>query len=456
MLPRGVSGSLEERVQSGIKDEEDCDSEDIEEDADSSRLHSSFQRKAPRQLSSFILSPWFIFWFAISCTSLWLGLHYQQPGDLRYATLIEKANAHPKSAGYANQEKIFIAAMFYNNENVLPYWTDSIIKAIHYLGADNVFVSILESGSDDQSPALLQQLDDRLGAMHVQRCILTQDKAIRKPYNMEGNNRVDFLSALRNRALEPLVENGGYDKVIFSNDIFIEPETILELLYTADGEYDMVCGIDYGSFGLYDTWVVRDKRGSLATATWPHFLDIEGNEAMHTESPVPVFTCWNGIVVFKADPLLPIHLRSNRTLSNDPLPFALPDTHPVAKDSSLRGPTPALTPPIRFRAFVQGECFSSESFLFPYDFRRVFNLQRIFLNSRVIVAYEWRFYVYFKWFMRHPVVKWWIEKVYNGAWMHKEVAILYNMHANYIWEWDGGDCQPFPFKKKGYGYPALG
>ena len=139
--------------------------------------------------------------------------------------------------------------MFYNNEKVIPYWSDSIIKAIHYLGADNVFVSVLESGSDDQSPALLQRLDKRLDAMRVQRRILTHDKAITKPDNLNGNDRTEFLSALRNRVLEPLVENGGYDKVIFSNDIFIEPETIIELLNTAEGEYDMACGMDYAHFG---------------------------------------------------------------------------------------------------------------------------------------------------------------------------------------------------------------
>jgi hypothetical protein len=106
---------------------------------------------------------------------------------------------------------------------------------------------------------------------------------------------------------------------------------------------------------------------------------------------VPVFTCWNGIVVFKADPVLPIHLRSNRTLSSDALPFELPATHPAANDPSLRGPSPALTPPIRFRASAPGECFSSESFLLPYDLRRVFNMQRIFANSRVVVGYDWRY-----------------------------------------------------------------
>jgi hypothetical protein len=264
MLPLGEP---DQRELSGIRDDEDCDLQDIEGDAGPSRPHSPFKHQVPRQPFSFILSLRFIFWFAILCTSLWIGLHYQQPADLRYIPLIEEANAHPKRAGYANQgiyhqsrssaicstnspaEKIFIAVMFSNNEKVIPYWSDSIIKAIHYLGPDNVFVSVVESRSEDQSPALLQQLDDRLDAMHVQRRILTQDKAITKPNHGTEVQRIQFLSALRNRVLEPLVENGGYDKVIFSNDIFIEPESILELLYTSEGEYDMACGMDYGHWG---------------------------------------------------------------------------------------------------------------------------------------------------------------------------------------------------------------
>lgn len=112
---------------------------------------------------------------------------------------------------------------------------------------------------------------------------------------------------------------------------------------------------------------------------------------MQNESAAPVFTCWNGIVVFKADPVLPIHLRSNTSLSTDPLPFKLPDTHPAASDSSLRGLSPALTPPVGFRASAPDECYSSECFLLPYDFRRMFNLQRIFVNPRVVVGYEWRY-----------------------------------------------------------------
>ena len=43
--------------------------------------------------------------------------------------------------------------------------------------------------------------------------------------------------------------------------------------------------------------------------------------------------------------------------------------------------------------------------------------------------------------MRHPVLKWWIEKVYDGAWMRKHVFVVGDPMQ--VWEWDGGDCHPW-------------
>ena len=164
---------------------------------------------------------------------------------------------------------------------------------------------------------------------------------------------------------------------------------------------------------------------------------------MYDDAPVPVFTCWNGMVVFSADPLLPIPLRSNRTLSTAPLPHALPSTHPAARNPALLGPSPALTPPLRFRAADRdaGECFSSESFLLPYDFRRVFNLQRVLVNPRVVTSYGWKFYVWFKWVLAHRAVRWWVRDVYGGAWMERAKMVVGN-EAD-VWVWDGGDCHPW-------------
>jgi len=153
-----------------------------------------------------------------------------------------------RTLAYTGKEKIFIAAMFYNNERVIPYWHNSLIEVIHFLGPDNVFVSIVESYSTDDSPRLLKALDANLALMDVPRRILIADEAVSKPDDLGGNNRIDFLAATRNRALEPLME-GGYDKVVFSNDIYIEPESLVELLETNGGDYDMACGMDFTNIG---------------------------------------------------------------------------------------------------------------------------------------------------------------------------------------------------------------
>lgn len=161
---------------------------------------------------------------------------------MRFFKSIDSKPAH------AFSDKIFIAAIFYNNELVIPYWHNSLIKTIHYLGPDNVFVSIVESHSTDTSAELLQELDADLALMGVSRRILTGDETVARPDYLGGRERIQFLAATRNIALEPLME-GGYDKVVFSNDIFIEPETLVELLETNNGNYDMACGLDFGHFG---------------------------------------------------------------------------------------------------------------------------------------------------------------------------------------------------------------
>jgi hypothetical protein len=61
---------------------------------------------------------------------------------------------------------------------------------------------------------------------------------------------------------------------------------------------------------------------------------------------------------------------------------------------------------MRFRASAKHECFSSESFNLPYDLRRQFGLQRIYVNPRVINSYVWAHYVWFKYITRHWAVKW--------------------------------------------------
>ncbi|KAJ7081154.1 cryptococcal mannosyltransferase 1-domain-containing protein [Mycena belliarum] len=238
--------------------------------------------------------------------------------------------------------------------------------------------------------------------------------------------------------MEPLVKHGGYERVVFSNDIFIEAESIVELLDTKGGDYDMACGLDFGCWGLYDLWVIRDRLGRIASTLWPYFLEDAGFRGVMANEPAPVFACWNGIISARADPFLPVGLRAGQ-LSTSPFTHPLVETHPAyPRPANL---TPATTPPVRFRASVPGECYSSESFNLPYDLRRQFDLQAMYVNPRVINAYEWKWYLWHKYLMRHWAVKWWIEWVENGNGIHLAKMVLGDPAK--IWQWDGGECHPW-------------
>ncbi|KAF9020681.1 hypothetical protein BDZ89DRAFT_1202519, partial [Hymenopellis radicata] len=305
-------------------------------------------------------------YLSLSFCGLFMLSTYEQPADIRYRPDILAALKSPKPEGHGNGEKVFIGAMFYNNQKVIPYWSDEMIKLIKYLGTDNVFVSIVESNSGDNTPSLLQQLEKRLNALKVKNRILIRDTSIPRPPSMDtATPRIQFLADVRNKVMEPLVENGGYDRAIFSNDIFIEAESILELLKTEDGKFDMACGIDLSYWGMYDSWVVRDRLGRLVSSLWPYFLEDAGMQAVMADEPAPVFSCWNGIVAFRPDPFLPVHLRKPGRLSTAPLSTPLPTSHPLyPQDVSL---SPAHMPPLSFRPSTDKECFSSESL--PYALR---------------------------------------------------------------------------------------
>ncbi|KAJ7816741.1 cryptococcal mannosyltransferase 1-domain-containing protein [Mycena olivaceomarginata] len=381
-------------------------------------------------------------YFSLVILGVYLLVTYELPVDHRYKVDVQLANRVPKRDGYASKEKIFLAAMFYNNARVVPYWTVEITKLINYLGSDNVFVSIVESYSTDATPALLRDFDRKLEAMGVPRRILTQETSIPRPASSTGTQlpHIEYLANLRNLAMEPLGTQGAYDRVLFSNDVFVEAESIVELLNTKGGDYDMACGLDFHNRGyVIRPLVLRDRLGHLASALWPYFLEDTGFRAVMTNEPAPVFACWNGIIAVRADPFLPIPLRKGQ-LSTIPLTQPLPTTHP-AYPRPLNT-TPASTSPVRFRASKPGECFSSESFLLPYDLRRQFAMKNIYANPRVITAYEWRFYVWFKYILRHWAVKWFIERVENGNGMHLAKFVLGNPAE--IWQWDGSECHPAP------------
>ena len=76
------------------------------------------------------------------------------------------------------------------------------------------------------------------------------------------------------------------------------------LLATRDGDYSAACSLDFAKPPhYYDTFALRDNDGHEAvTSTFPYFRSKVSRTAMISGHPVPVQSCWNGIVVFDAAP----------------------------------------------------------------------------------------------------------------------------------------------------------
>lgn len=138
----------------------------------------------------------------------------------------------------SNEQKIFIASIHWNNEAILrSHWVPGVLGLVEHFGRDNVYVSVQESGSWDDSEGALRELDQSLEQIGVRRKIIlsetTHEDEIKKPPTESGwirtsrgateLRRVPYLAKLRNLVLEPLQElvDAGehFDKILFMNDV---------------------------------------------------------------------------------------------------------------------------------------------------------------------------------------------------------------------------------------------
>lgn len=138
----------------------------------------------------------------------------------------------------SNRQKIFISSTHWNNEAIIrSHWTSAVLDLVKSIGTENVYVSVYESGSWDDSKAALRILDAELDAIGAQRTIIldetthadeiakppTQSGWIESPRGKVELRRIPYLSRLRNsslRPLEALQESGTtFDKILFLNDV---------------------------------------------------------------------------------------------------------------------------------------------------------------------------------------------------------------------------------------------
>ncbi|KAF9484275.1 capsular associated protein [Pholiota conissans] len=265
----------------------------------------------------------------------------------------------------ASEHKYFFAINLYNSFDVIPDLFAALFRVAAILGYHNVFVSIYENGSSDQTKALLRIFDALTRSVGMRVMIRTSMRT-----RGAFNHRIEYLAEVRNSAFVPLHElrdsEGEYfDSIIFMNDILPCIDDLLELIWQSRrNNAGITCAADYMYHDeiqapvFYDNWVARDINGTaLENAPFERiFHHTESAQRWQRHLPIQVQSCWNGVAVL------------------DPAPFYSP-------------------PHVRFRMarIVEGECSASECSLICNDYWEA-GYGRIMMVPRVKLAYDSKVY----------------------------------------------------------------
>lgn len=214
----------------------------------------------------------------------------------------------------SSKNRIFyIASNIVNMEKIIDNFIGEMKKLIYYLGENNCIISIVENGdSIDNTRKYLEDFKNFLNSKNIlNKFILKKEvEDIRNktnPYIKGSRLRIEFYSKLRNKCFEFLYEipNLNFDNVIiiFFNDIVFKYEDIINLLSTNKEDFDSACGFDIISHYFYDRWVTIDLDGNGLKKYFPFFINKEAQDLILNHKPIRVFSCWNGVIAFKASPL---------------------------------------------------------------------------------------------------------------------------------------------------------
>ncbi len=130
-----------------------------------------------------------------------------------------------------SDHKYFFAINLYNSFDVIPDLFAALFRVSAILGYHNVFVSIYENGSTDQTKALLRIFDALTRSVGMRITIRTSMRT-----RGAFNHRIEYLAEVRNAAFVPLhelrdAENEYFDTIIFMNDILPCVDDLLELIW---------------------------------------------------------------------------------------------------------------------------------------------------------------------------------------------------------------------------------
>ncbi|KKY15662.1 putative polysaccharide export protein [Diplodia seriata] len=293
--------------------------------------------------------------------------------SVRRALQAVDQTAEHEAETYEKGEKIFISSIHLHDEQLLrAHWNDALLSLVEALGPSNVYVSIYESNSRDDTKGALRDLDAELEHAGVRTTVVldpsTREQELEGDKHAEGwittpageqeKRRIPYLARLRNRTLKPLeeLESKGerFDRVLFLNDVVFNARDILALLRTNAGHYAAACALDFRHApAFYDTFATRDLDGHAPLSTrFPYFRAASSRHALthrghdhstHSSSSdaegtgvladgaVPVASCWNGALAMDAAPFY----TKLRRLAFRALPDGLAAAHLEASECCL-------------------------------------------------------------------------------------------------------------------------
>lgn len=128
-------------------------------------------------------------------------------------------SATPSGNSSSSRERIFIAGMHWNNELIIrSHWSAAVLDLVKHFGPENVYISIVEGGSFDDTKGALRDLDLELEKLGVERSIelhqtTHQEEINRIPkLNEEGwawtsrgkkeLRRIPYLAGIRNQVMD--------------------------------------------------------------------------------------------------------------------------------------------------------------------------------------------------------------------------------------------------------------
>ncbi|KAK5989616.1 hypothetical protein PT974_07870 [Cladobotryum mycophilum] len=348
------------------------------------------------------------FWLCGALFTLWV---YTWGISSPFPTAASVISSSPTlRAQQSRNASYFIAASFWNNEEILDSWTSQTLRLIDSLGHSNVYVSLTENDSEDNTASKLLHFGRELTKRNVTHSVnITSDLRGYPPENpwRSVRHRMGYMANLRNGALKPLGSlNRRFENVIILNDVVYHHTDVLKLIAAIGGDdiYDhttlsrspigksgkkrMACSVDMDGATLYDAWVLRDRCGRPVSGFWPFFTSEEDKRSVREGRVLNVGTCWNGIVVLDGDMLLePPLRREDADWGADPLRFQQPP-----------------------------ECIISECALLPLTIMNTTGGAPVVLDPTVVVGYSVKWWRYYAVWLRMPVVRLWMRVFEEGYW----------------------------------------